>query len=516
MKNLVTMPILKTSFIATLAVLAFVATDLASAQGRKGFGKNHREQSAAESEKRRAIFDEAMKKIEAAELKQAEAKALEAKRVKAAAAAQKALREAVKKEAEAVAAGANREADQRRASAAAFGAAAAAKVSPELRPKFEPPAANAAANPVAPKGVPEGAPQGGVPVEGHGPAPGDEVSATADRGEETRPETVIDADGRVIFDGSGRFGKGYQVVIFEDNVRVTHPDFVMTSDRLTAYFKQPENAPAKDGESPDPGGEEAESSGKKLERAVASGREVTVRKKMEGGEDQIAKARKVTYFADRDEVMLEIWPQVQRGQNLVIAKSKDTIIVLKGEEMVVNGPVRTLIAGKGMVKPGATSEDGQKGGDAPAAEKKTVIDAERGAVFNRPSVRTGEKEVFFEGKVSVSEPGFGIFGDDLTAYLRRDSKTGNTEMIKAVVRGKKAEVQQSSGSEQRFGRANRIVFVTASGDVRLEDQPEVFRGGEWLKGGGVVVMNKDTKDFRQTGGDQRSKMSFLPGASPPG
>ena len=528
----------KTSIIAGLVLFAIAAADLSSAKPKRGISKNTRKPSAAELEKRRIAFEEAMKKIEEAEAKQAEEKAAQAGRAEAAKAAQIALRESVAAEAAADGAGVNREADLKRASAQAFAVGVAAKtqatvppvkvppvkVPPvEVPPVKVPPVVKPAKVPpvkVSPPAPPvQGAPEGGVPGEGNEPAPGpDPKPARSPDDKKPVPETVIDADGRAIFDGSGRFGPEYQVVIFEDNVRVTNPEFVMTSDRLTAYFKQPEKKPSTGGEKGETP-EEAQDEGKKLERAVATGREVTVRKTIEGGDDQIAKARKATYFADREEVMLEIWPQVQRGQNLVIAKSKDTVIVLKGEEMIVNGPVRTEIVGKGMANPaapkagaGTAASEGAKS----SSVRKTVIDAELGAVFNRPSARDGEKEVFFEGKVGVVEPGFGITGDDLTAYMRPDSKTGETVMRMAVIRGRKAEVQQGSGDTLRVGRANRIVYVTATGDVRLEDQPEVLRGGEWIKGGAVVVMNKDTKDFRQLGGSERSKMSFAPGERPPG
>ena len=56
--------------------------------------------------------------------------------------------------------------------------------------------------------------------------------------DEGENHTIIDADGRLIFDGSSSLGDDYQVVIFEDNVTVSHPGFVMNSDRLEARFKK--------------------------------------------------------------------------------------------------------------------------------------------------------------------------------------------------------------------------------------------------------------------------------------
>ena len=467
---------------------ALLAGEIAQAQGRKGFdGRTKR--AASEAEKKRKAFEEAMRKIEEAERQMALERAREAEREAAARQAQEQLRDSLAKEGAEVDGGAMKEADRKRADAEGFASAAQAKTPEDVRRQF----GGAAEKAPAPAAAPE-------------PAPAADPAAKPDRAVEgAKPETVIDADGRVIFDGSGRFGKEHQVVIFEENVVVTNPEFVMHSDRLTAYFKREDAG----GEETEEGaaGAAAPGGGNNLERAVATGREVVVRKAIAGGEPQIAKARKATYFADREEVMLEIWPQVQRGNNLVIAKSKDTVIILKGEEMVVNGPVRTTLVGK---DPTATGGGDQASGKA---DDKTVIDAEHGAVFNRPSRRSGQREVFFDGGVSVADPGFGMVGDDLTAYFSQDSKTGETVMRSAVMRGDKVEVQQITAEGERLGRARRVVFLPATGDIRLEQDPELYRAGEWFRGGEVAFLNKDSKNFSHKGG--RARMSFAPGASAP-
>jgi lipopolysaccharide export system protein LptA len=390
-------------------------------------------------------------------------------------------------------------ADKARAEAQAFAGEVAAKVVPELSEKFVQPA------PVVAKPLPM--PKGGVPVK-DGDLAAEPKPAAAPK--EDEGETIIDADGQLIFDGSGKFGDAYQVVIFEDNVRLQNPQFLMNSDKLVAIFKEHEVL------TPEPGGvidalaeEPQEQGGSQLERAVASGREVTVTKTLENGEPQIAKARKATYFADREEVLLEIWPQVQRGKNLVIAKSKDTVIILKGEEMIVKGPFRTKIVGKGPVGAAGPPAGGEKVGSG-----QTVIDAEKGGVFNRASATNGEKEIFFEGEVAVADPDFDIFGDDLTAYMRENSKTGESEMHRAVVRGNKAEVQHhAKDGADRLGRAQRILYVAATSDVFLEDPAgvELNRGGEWIRRGTRVKMNETSKDFKVEG---RSSIRFQPGVGP--
>ena len=495
-------------FVIGLGLCALLGGDLSYAQGRKGFSGSSRK--AADAERRRVAFEEAMRKIEEAEARMAAENAKQAEREAAAKQAQEQMRESVEKAGADVAAGSTRAADLKRAEAQGFATAVQTKVPEDVRSRFTPPPAAPEAAPAAPaKPAPKAEPKPTPPAGGATSAPEKtKPAASAAKAGKGAKETVIEADGRVIFDGSGRFGKEHQVVIFEDNVVVTNPEFVMKSDRLIAYFKRgaEEGAEPEGAEGAEPAKEEG---GNQLERAVATGREVVVRKLIADGEPQIAKARKATFFADRQEVMLEIWPQVQRGKNLVIAKSKDTVIILKGEEMVVNGPVRTTIVGKDP-----TSKDGGAASTRnPKSTKNTVIDAERGAVFNRPSQRSGQREVFFEGDVSVSDPGFGMFGDDLTAYFQQNAKTGETTMSSAVMRGNKVEVQQRTSSGERMGRARRVVFIPASGDIRLEQDPELYRGGEWFRGGEVAYLNKDSKNFSHKGG--RAKMSFAPGASEP-
>lgn len=485
--------------VAGLLLLAFGAAELAPAQARRGFGRGDRKPSPEEAEQRRRAFEEAMKKIEAAEREQAAAKALEARRAAEAKRAQEELRRSVDEVAAGVAAGSNREADVQRAAVASFAAGAATKVPEDVRSNFErEPAAPQIVPPVGDPVKPAPTP----PAVGDRPGVGDEPAPEPVAvGEGAKPETVIDADGQVIFDGSDRFGKDYQVVIFEENVRVTNPDFKMTSDRLTAYFKRPEKPAPTEGETPAPEGGDGEE-GNQLERAVASGREVTVIKEVAGGEPQIAKARKATYFADREEVMLEIWPQVQRGQNLVIAKSKDTVIVLKGDEMIVKGPVRTQIVNRGGAKIGGGEGDGPKPAEGGAGAARTVIDAARGAVFNRPTSSGTRREMFFEGGVTVADPNFDIFCDELTAYMRETEE--GQEMDKAVAIGDRVEVQRrTAAGEVQVGKANRVTHFTGSGDVLLEVWPEIQRASH-----SSVARERDALIVLKSDGDVSTRGRF--------
>lgn len=449
-------------------------------------------------EERRRAFEEAMQKIEQAEQKQAAQKLDAAQRELAARKTKDQLRNSVQAEAQRVESGSFDAASKKLQEAQTFAASAAEKVPTDVRKNFE--RATPPALPTAPKVAPAPAaapkmalapprgdmaapkmalapPKGGIPIKGNGPAPGPDPGPIVEKAAKKKAETIIDADGRVIFDGSGKFGADYQVVIFEENVVVTSPDFVINGDMLTAYFKK-QKAPKPAAGAPDAAAPEGGAN--ELERAVVTGREVVVKKAAaEGEEQQIAKARKVTYFASREEVMLENWPQVQRGNNLVIAKSKDTVIILKGQEMIVKGPVRTRIerGDGGGIGPGATVKK-KKSTDTRVA---TVIDASRGAVFNRPS-RTSSKtrEMFFDGNVTVASPDFDIFSNQLTAYAR-EGKTGGSELVKTVATGttaKKVVVQRKApNGEVQIGKAGRVTHIAYNDDVILEIWPEISRNG---------------------------------------
>lgn len=466
-------------FPSTLALLAGCALILPAAA-----------ETPAEAEARRRSFEEAIQKVEAAE----KARTASAQSGDDAAAAARIAQEKLRAAAAAQAAAAPAivsDGDQKMAKADAFVAAVEKK------------------SPAAPRPAP---PKGGVPVEGNGPAPGGVIGEVVEpRKKKAAQETIIDAE-ELIFDGSGKFGKAFQVVVFEKNVRLQHPQFLMDSDKLTAFFKeQPEPDPAAVGAAGVPA---EDAGGDKLERAIATGREVVVTKKMEDGEPQIAKARKATYFADREEVLLEIWPQVQRGNNLVMAKSKDTVIILKGEEMIVKGPVRAKLVGKGAMGGAAAAKpQGKKGKES---DGLTVIDASRGAVFNRPSRVAGHKEIFFDGAVSVADPGFDMVdGDSLTAYTKTNSKTGEWVLSSAVMNGKKVQVQERTGKE-RQGNARTVAFYPSSGDIKLKGYPAIYDGIQWKKidsPSGELFLNEKSGNVKSKGG--RSKMTFTPGMKPP-
>jgi len=294
---------------------------------------------------------------------------------------------------------------------------------------------------------------------------------------ENNLETVIEADGRLIFDGSSSLGEEVQVVIFEDNVVMKNPDFMMKSDRLEARFQRLDKN-NKNGIQADP---RRDTGGGRLELAEATGREVVVTRILSDNELQVAKAGKVTYKAKDvndensfDEVVLEIYPSVQRGRNRVIAKSIGTRIILKGDEMIVEGPVRTQIVGRGF-SDSKEETGGQLESNSKGAYRQTIIDAEKGAVFNRMKPGTKNRELFFEGNVSVTDPGFDLLSDKLTAYVRPFTNKGVIE--KAVALGAengKVQVQRRSvDGEIQLGKAGKVTFLGDTEDMVLDDWPEI-------------------------------------------
>ena len=158
---------------------------------------------------------------------------------------------------------------------------------------------------------------------------------------------------------------------------------MMKSDRLEARFQRLDKNNKKEIQA-EP---RRDTGAGRLELAEATGREVVVTRILSDNEPQVAKAGKVTFKAKNvnddssfDEVVLEIYPSVQRGRNRVIAKSIGTRIILKGDEMIVEGPVRTQIVGREF-----SDSDEDEGGQSnfKGAYRQTLIDADLGAVFNR-------------------------------------------------------------------------------------------------------------------------------------
>ena len=503
---------------------------------------------------RREAFEEAMKQIAAAERKRAEEQSLKEWRKTVAEKSRKKLRDFVEQESGELAREAVRKTNTSRNAARDFADAATGKIPSDVEDNFksllqgsdqqlplldpspesveqkpalsnehsDPVAVSPAANPVKLLPPPPTSSNAkNLVILPPPPSPSEPVvprvtpaaersnsrgfSGTDSSGQSQQDNrTVIDADGSVIFDGSGRFGEEYQAVIFEDNVVVTNPEFTMTSDYLTAFFSK----------SKDSGSEnESADQSSRLDRAVATGEEVVVRKTIADGELQVAKSRKATFIASDpnrkgtvDEVVLEVWPRVQRGNNLIVAKSKDTVIILRRDEMIVNGPVRTEIVGGGGLTPESESgkqEDNEKDSEeGPANSKTTVIDAARGAIFNRLDPVTRNREMFFEGDVKIADTQFDISCETLTAYMRFTE--GEKGLQKAVANGlpeKRVRVERhTENGERQLGLAQEVTYVISSGDVVLDIWPEIRRGSH-----SSVAKHRDARIVMKKNGNVESR-----------
>lgn len=503
---------------------------------------------------RREAFEEAMKQIAAAERKRAEEQSLKEWRKTVAEKSRKKLRDFVEQESGELAREAVRKTNTSRNAARDFADAATGKIPSDVEDNFksllqgsdqqlplldpspesveqkpalsnehsDPVAVSPAANPVKLLPPPPTSSNAkNLVILPPPPSPSEPVvprvtpaaersnsrgfSGTDSSGQSQQDNrTVIDADGSVIFDGSGRFGEEYQAVIFEDNVVVTNPEFTMTSDYLTAFFSK----------SKDSGSEnESADQSSRLDRAVATGEEVVVRKTIADGELQVAKSRKATFIASDpnrkgtvDEVVLEVWPRVQRGNNLIVAKSKDTVIILRRDEMIVNGPVRTEIVGGGGLMPESESgkqEDKEKDSEeGTATSKTTVIDAARGAIFNRLDPVTRNREMFFEGDVKIADTQFDISCETLTAYMRFTE--GEKGLQKAVANGlpeKRVRVERhTENGERQLGLAQEVTYVISSGDVVLDIWPEIRRGSH-----SSVAKHRDARIVMKKNGNVESR-----------
>lgn len=171
---------------------------------------------------------------------------------------------------------------------------------------------------------------------------------------DTPPSDInIRSEGAVYLDSN------QALAIFTDDVVLDHPTFHMTSDKLEVYFVK-ESAKKTGPESKTPDSKVAasvkaqpvdapapQSGDAKLKHAIATGRKVVVRKLDENGEPQIGICRHLTYIGESGDVILRERPQVQRGNNVIVARENSTYMVMKQNgELKVHGPADTRIQQK--------------------------------------------------------------------------------------------------------------------------------------------------------------------------
>ncbi|MBQ4132847.1 MAG: organic solvent tolerance protein OstA [Desulfovibrionaceae bacterium] len=103
-----------------------------------------------------------------------------------------------------------------------------------------------------------------------------------------------------------RYDANNKLIIFEGSVKVRRPDFDLDSNKLTIYFK--DNAKAAPEATDDP---LSTMGGGDIDRLVAEGKVVMLRDGRKGT------CGKVTYYADKELIVMEQNPQLSEDKNTV-------------------------------------------------------------------------------------------------------------------------------------------------------------------------------------------------------
>jgi len=131
-----------------------------------------------------------------------------------------------------------------------------------------------------------------------------------------------------IYSDEAFFDSAKNMGIFSGRVKVVDPRFNLQSDKLTVFITKGQN--------------------QSLEKAIAEGNVGLVRDRPDpnGGPPTRAVGRsdKATYTASTGDVELVGTPRVQEGQNLHVATSPDTVMVIgQNSQLRTHGPSRTQI-----------------------------------------------------------------------------------------------------------------------------------------------------------------------------
>ena len=137
-----------------------------------------------------------------------------------------------------------------------------------------------------------------------------------------QPTTTEIYSDEAFFDSTKNMG------IFSGRVKVVDPRFNLQSDKLTVFITKGQN--------------------QSLEKAIAEGNVGLVRDRPDpnGGPPTRAVGRsdKATYTATTGDVELVGTPRVQEGQNLHVATSPDTVMIIsQNSQLKTHGPSRTQI-----------------------------------------------------------------------------------------------------------------------------------------------------------------------------
>ena len=154
-------------------------------------------------------------------------------------------------------------------------------------------------------------------------SPGTNLFGSSGAGPQSdQPTTTEIYSDEAFFDSTKNMG------IFSGRVKVVDPRFNLQSDKLTVFITKGQN--------------------QSLERAIAQGNVGLVRERPDpnGGPPTraVGRADKATYTATSGDVELAGTPRVQEGQNLHVATSPDTVMIIsQNSQLRTHGPSRTEI-----------------------------------------------------------------------------------------------------------------------------------------------------------------------------
>ena len=179
--------------------------------------------------------------------------------------------------------------------------------------------------PAAPKAVAATSPKKAKkqPAEKENKSPANSLFSQSALGLNTNEPTTTE-----IYSDEAFFDSTKNMGIFSGRVKVTDPRFNLQSDKLTVFITKGEN--------------------QGLEKAIAEGNVGLVRDRPgpNGGPPTraVGRADKATYTAATGDVELRGTPRVQEGENMHVATSPDTVMIInQNSQLRTHGPSRTEI-----------------------------------------------------------------------------------------------------------------------------------------------------------------------------
>jgi lipopolysaccharide transport protein LptA len=181
-------------------------------------------------------------------------------------------------------------------------------------------------------------------------SPGANLFGPGAAGESSGPTTTEIYSDEAFFDSTKNMG------IFSGRVKVVDPRFNLQSDKLTVFITKGES--------------------QSLEKAIAEGNVGLVRDRPAANgappTRAVGRCDKATYTAANGDVELTGTPRVQEGQNLHVATSPDTVMVIsQNSQLRTHGPSRTEIVQQPKEEPTKENKgEVKKVGPQPAPAQK--------------------------------------------------------------------------------------------------------------------------------------------------